>query len=243
MKLPVSEIFTSIQGEGLRVGIPSVFVRILGCDLRCWWCDTAYSSWNPEKGKTMTIPQIIHEIEKTLLSEVVITGGEPTLFPTQLRELARTLDKKGCFISIETAGHHYIPDLPLHLVTISYKLPSSHQLPLNTPPPPKWKQKPLPDDYLQSLKLWTDNYYTQIKFTALGYASYTEISQALDSLRMAHIPVDQLIKEHRVFIMPEGTTHEQLKQYSEEVALMCIQMGLRMSDRLHIRIWDNKRGH
>jgi len=72
----ISEIFHSIQGEGELTGIPSVFVRTSGCNLRCNWCDTMYASWQPE-GVEMSVDQIVAEVLNHPASHCVLTGGEP----------------------------------------------------------------------------------------------------------------------------------------------------------------------
>src|SRR3954452_1088468 len=97
----ISEIFYSIQGEGELTGVPSVFVRTSGCNLRCRWCDTMYASWEPE-GEVMSIAQIVGEVEKHPASHVVLTGGEP-MVAKELPELARVLRRSGKHITIETA--------------------------------------------------------------------------------------------------------------------------------------------
>ena len=74
----ISEIFYSIQGEGRLSGVPSVFIRTSGCNLRCVWCDTPYTSWSPD-GKEMGLDEILHAIESYPLDHVVLTGGEPLL--------------------------------------------------------------------------------------------------------------------------------------------------------------------
>src|ERR1017187_4409478 len=98
----ISEIFYSIQGEGELTGMPSVFVRTSGCNLRCNWCDTMYSSWEPV-GKKMTVSQILDEIEKHPTKYVVLTGGEPMIAP-DIHDLATQLREKGYHITIETAA-------------------------------------------------------------------------------------------------------------------------------------------
>src|SRR5688500_17416825 len=95
--MKVSEVFYSIQGEGKLVGIPSVFVRASGCNLRCSWCDTPYSSWEPE-GAEMGVQQIVAEVEKHGARHVVLTGGEPVIMP-DIEELAAALKEKGQHIT------------------------------------------------------------------------------------------------------------------------------------------------
>src|SRR5438874_721729 len=77
-RMKISEIFYSVQGEGALIGVPSVFVRTSGCNLRCVWCDTPYTSWNPE-GREMTLDQIVREVRAFGARHVVLTGGEPMM--------------------------------------------------------------------------------------------------------------------------------------------------------------------
>src|SRR5207253_11213749 len=78
--LKIAELFYSIQGEGSLVGVPSVFIRTSGCNLRCAWCDTPYTSWQPE-GSERTLDQILGEVKAQPARHVVVTGGEPMIAP------------------------------------------------------------------------------------------------------------------------------------------------------------------
>src|SRR5215475_11556483 len=98
----VAEIFYSIQGEGELTGVPSVFIRTSGCNLRCTWCDTKYASWTPE-GETLTIDALVAEVLRHPAAHVVLTGGEPMIAP-ELPDLAARLRAAGKHITIETAG-------------------------------------------------------------------------------------------------------------------------------------------
>jgi 7-carboxy-7-deazaguanine synthase len=118
----ISEIFYSIQGEGTLAGVPSVFVRVCGCNLRCTWCDTPYTSWEPE-GRDMTIAEIVAEAGAFAAKHVVVTGGEPMLFP-EVAELTRELKARGMHITIETAGTVDQP-VTCDLMSISPKLANS----------------------------------------------------------------------------------------------------------------------
>src|SRR3954467_15254765 len=98
----VSEIFYSLQGEGELTGVPSVFIRTSGCNLRCTWCDTKYSSWEPE-GENVSVDALVAQVRAYPVRHVVLPGGEPVM-ARELPELARHLHELGYHITIETAG-------------------------------------------------------------------------------------------------------------------------------------------
>src|SRR5690349_20327441 len=117
--MKIAEIFYSVQGEGALVGVPSVFVRTSGCNLRCVWCDTPYTSWQPE-GDERSVDSIVEEVNRHGAAHVVITGGEPMIAPG-VAELTRRLRQH---ITIETAGT-VAAEVHCDLMSISPKLESS----------------------------------------------------------------------------------------------------------------------
>src|SRR5438445_3592434 len=100
--MKLSELFFSLQGEGKLLGVPSVFVRTSGCNLRCIWCDTPYTSWAPE-GRDLCVEQILAEVQSYGAGHVVVTGGEPMIAP-EIVPFTRQLKEQGLHITIETAG-------------------------------------------------------------------------------------------------------------------------------------------
>src|SRR2546429_4473945 len=105
--MKICELFHSIQGEGKLAGVPSVFVRASGCNLRCVWCDTPYASWNPE-GDDVALEQIVARVGEFPCRHVVLTGGEPMIMP-EIGLLCDRLKERGHHITIETAATVFEP--------------------------------------------------------------------------------------------------------------------------------------
>src|SRR6202043_369064 len=103
--MKIAEIFYSIQGEGMLAGVPSVFVRTSGCNLRCVWCDTPYTSWAPE-GSEITVEEVLACVRKHPAKHAVVTGGEPMIAPG-IVELTKGIKQLGLHVTIETAGTVY----------------------------------------------------------------------------------------------------------------------------------------
>lgn len=120
--MKIAEIYRSRQGEGRLSGVPSIFVRTSGCNLRCWFCDTPFTSWNPE-GVDLPVDEVIGQITEWDCPHVVVTGGEPMLW-SELIPLTAELRKLGRHITIETAGTLYLP-VECDLMSISPKLSNS----------------------------------------------------------------------------------------------------------------------
>jgi 7-carboxy-7-deazaguanine synthase len=230
--LRVAESFVSIQGEGKLTGIPSWFVRLSGCNLRCAWCDTPYASWNPE-GPLRTIDDLAAEAARSGVFHAVITGGEPMIFPG-VEPLTRRLVQEGMHVTIETAGTVFRP-VNAQFMSISPKLANS------TPSEAKggarggWsarhEERRLNIPALQQL---IDSYPDhQLKFVVSGPRDFPEIESLLSQLR-GWLPTD-------VLLMPEGTAPPgpELKSL---VAAECIKRNWRYCTRLHIDLYGNKRG-
>src|SRR5438309_1907432 len=119
----ISELFYSIQGEGELTGVPSVFVRTSGCNLRCNWCDTMYASWEP-RGTEMSVNQIVAEVGNHHAQHCVLTGGEP-MIAKGIYELAQTLRAADQHITIETAATIPPDGIACDLASLSPKLSNS----------------------------------------------------------------------------------------------------------------------
>ncbi|HET9319772.1 MAG TPA: 7-carboxy-7-deazaguanine synthase QueE, partial [Bryobacteraceae bacterium] len=120
--MKIAEIFYSLQGEGSLIGVPSIFVRTSGCNLRCSWCDTPYTSWHPE-GTEFSLDEILGQVEAYPARYVVVTGGEPMIAP-EIVSLTERLRARGLHITIETAGTVFAP-VACDLMSISPKLANS----------------------------------------------------------------------------------------------------------------------
>lgn len=123
MALQITEIFFSIQGESTYSGLPCVFVRLTGCNLRCRWCDTEYSFYG---GRRMTQDEVLAEIRRYPTRLVELTGGEPLLQAKELAPLAQQLLAEGYTVLVETSGERDLNLLPSEVVRImDVKCPAS----------------------------------------------------------------------------------------------------------------------
>lgn len=228
----ISEIFYSIQGEGTLAGVPSVFIRTSGCNLRCTWCDTPYASWKPE-GAEMNREQIIAEVEKHPTRFVVVTGGEP-MIAKGMPELLSTLREKGKHITIETAGTVRPEGIACDLASISPKLANS--TPSTEATGTAWTEKHertrLQPDVLRA---WCEHYDYQLKF----------VISSDDDAREAEAIVEQVgiaIPSHKILLMPEGIDSATLQSRTPMLIEWCKRKGWRFSPRLHVEWFGNKRG-
>ena len=156
----IAEIFHSIQGEGLLAGVPSIFIRTSGCNLRCHWCDTPYASWKPE-GPEMSIEEILKKISEWNCHHIVLTGGEPMIAP-DLPELATALKKQKKHITIETAGTIPPNGIPCDLASLSPKLTNSTP---SAERDPAWAKKHEANRLQpEVISDWIRNYNFQLKF-------------------------------------------------------------------------------
>jgi len=223
----LSEIFYSLQGEGFLAGVPSVFIRLAGCPLRCKWCDTKYA-WDNEAGDDYSIKEILQAIRKAQSKFVVITGGEP-MINSDLPQLVQKLKDLGKHITIETAGIAYIPALPCDLMSISPKLSNS------TPTDPKLlKIHENSRLDLAVLRELIDNYKYQLKFVVDSEDDLSEIQQTVEETGNVDL--------EKVMLMPQAATRDELLAKSPMVARLCKRTGFTFCQRLQVLLWDNQNG-
>ena len=126
--LRITEIFYSLQGESNTVGLPTVFIRLTGCPLRCVYCDTAYAF---SGGKKITIDAVIVQAEQYGTRYITVTGGEPLAQPGCLELMTKLLDK-GYVVSLETSGALDVSEVDPRVVKVmDLKTPSSGELSRN----------------------------------------------------------------------------------------------------------------
>ena len=229
----ISEIFHSVQGEGLLLGVPSVFVRTSGCNLRCRWCDTPYASWHPE-GEEMTQEEIVRRVRSYDCPHVVLTGGEP-MVASGIRGLADSLHAEGLHITIETAGTLPPGGIACDLASLSPKLadstPSAEQAGAWSTRHEECRRQPA------VIREWLEGYPCQIKFVVSTVEQLPEIEELLNETGA----VTGFTRD-RVLLMPEGTDSEILRSRGPLLAELCMEHGFRFAPRLHIDLFGNTRG-
>ena len=228
----ISELFYSVQGEGLLSGVPSVFVRTSGCNLRCRWCDTPYASSEPE-GEQQTVEEIVARVREYPARHVVLTGGEPML-AKGIEDLAGMLKEAGYHITIETAGTIEPDGIACDLASLSPKLADST---LDAEQFGEGWSKRHEESRIQQevLNAWAVAYSCQFKFVVSDSGDMEEIEKILEAVTPRPEP-------GRVLLMPEGTSSATLQERSQMVAELCKETGYRFCPRLHIDLYGDTKG-
>jgi 7-carboxy-7-deazaguanine synthase len=224
----ISEVFYSVQGEGMLVGMPSVFVRTSGCNLRCAWCDTPYTSWQPE-GEELDLDQIMAAVRRLPARYAVVTGGEPMIAPG-IVPLTGRLREAGLHITVETAGTVFAP-VACDLMSISPKL--AHSTP-HAREGGRWAS--------QHERLRIQPEVLRRLMTAYPYQLKFVVAQPEDLDEIRALAAQLGAESSRVVLMPEGTNADLLRQRGAWMAEVCKQEGYRFSPRLHIELLGNRRG-
>ncbi len=216
-----AEIFYSIQGEGVSVGKPSIFIRLAGCNLACTWCDTAYS-WNGSvKAVYLSLEELVNKVLQYPCKHLVITGGEPLLQQKVLLRLGALLPEFS--FEIETNGTiEPLPELleRVEQINVSPKLGHS-----GNSMEKAWNPSAL-QALAQSGKAW-------FKFVV---SSESDIIHLLDEFE--HLGISR----SRILLMPQAKTRDELNSSRRQVVDWCLKYNVRFSDRLHISIWGDKKG-
>lgn len=229
VRLPIAEVFRSRQGEGRLTGTESAFVRVAGCNLRCRFCDTPYASWHPE-GEPLAVEEIAARVARLGSRHVVLTGGEPMLFPAVV-PLTAALHRGGCHITVETAGTVYRP-VACDLMSISPKLanstPAAHAHPQWAARHDRIRQAP------EVIARLTAEYDYQIKFVIDRPEDCAEVE--------AYLAGFPRIDRRRVMFMPQATDAAALAAKEAWLSVYCRDHALGYSGRKHIEWFGLKRG-
>jgi len=229
-KIKLCEVFKSIQGEGPNTGIPSVFVRFFGCNLQCSWCDTKYS-WHPDYAdfKTFNLDEVIKKIlDFEDFQNIVFTGGEPGLFQKEIKLIVDVLQKnfqkgdhkgvplqgKNITFELETNGSFEIQDDFWTTINISPKLKNSGN---------------------KNYEVKANN-FPKKTFWKFVIESEKDLSEILEIQKKYKIP------NNKIFLMPQAQTKKELEKKSQIILELCVKYNFRFSSRLHIWIYDNKKG-
>ena len=227
----ISETFYSLQGEGELTGVPSVFIRTSGCNLRCNWCDTPYASWNPE-GTERAVADLVAEVRATPARHVVLTGGEP-MIAKNIRDLAAALRGAGQHITIETAATVAPDGIACDLASMSPKLGNSAP---DSRLPDAWRARHEATRWNpDAVRAWVDGYSYQFKFVVSTPADVAEMEGLIGSL-------GRDVPRHKILLMPEAVSLEKMRERAAWLGELCKERGYRYAHRLHIELYGNKRG-
>ena len=230
--MKISELFFSIQGEGELTGVPSVFVRTSGCNLRCRWCDTKYASWKPE-GENVTINDLLDKVCSYPARHVVISGGEP-MIAKGIEEFTHLLKESGKHITIETAGTIAPNGIQCDLASLSPKLSDStpKEGDINKEWIDRHESKRLDYDILSE---WVNSYNFQLKFVVSKEEEIKEIQNVISRIEGKILP-------EKVLLMPEGVDPDTLRSRYDLLIDLCKENGYRLCNRLHIDLFGNTPG-
>jgi 7-carboxy-7-deazaguanine synthase len=245
--LPIVEIYTAVQSEGSRAGYPTVVIRTTGCTHRCYfgeggWCDSWYTSIHPEKGK-YTFNDIIKAYDDNPhISEMMLTGGSPSMHKKLVNELTHLANERDIFITMENEGSHFLPtDYPINLLSISPKF--SNSVPVLGVETPEGK---ITDERMIKQHNKFRLNYPAIK-ESISYHSDYHLKPVWDGKDQAALKeimdcIDQLnAPKDKVWFMPAGDTREALQKSYPVMFDWVRDNGYRLTWRPHIIAFEDQR--
>ena len=262
--LPIVELYTAVQSEGSRQGYPTIVIRTTGCTHRCFfgeggWCDSWYTSIHPEKGK-YNFQDIIDMYDKhPYISEMMLTGGSPTMHPKVVNELTNFANERGIVITMENEGSHYLEtDYPIGLLSISPKFSNSVPVVGAVTPQGKVVDEKMVKTHnrlrkntsaiAKSIAYHTDYHIKPVIDKDL--AILPEVEEFLEELAVElrgngykDLSLDEIraeLKDH-TWLMPAGDTRESLFESYPVVMNLSRDTGYKFTGRAHIMAFDTER--
>jgi 7-carboxy-7-deazaguanine synthase len=227
--MKIAEIFYSIQGEGRLTGVPSAFVRTSGCNLRCAWCDSDYTSWRSE-GEKYSVAEVLDRVAEFPTRHIVVTGGEPLIAP-EVEDLCAGLRERSYHITVETAATVFKP-VACDLASLSPKLANS------TPQQREGGRFAEMHDHVRLqfdvIRAFMKHSDYQLKFVVDQPQDVGEVLTILEKLPG--------VERTKVLLMPQGVTRAELEQRAVWLSELCKKHGFRYCPRLHIELYGNRRG-
>lgn len=253
--LPINELYVAVQGEGSRAGMPTIIIRTLGCTHRCWfgeaggYCDAWNNSWKLEKGK-YTFQDIINLYnENPQITEMMLTGGAPTMHPDIVFSLLQLCRDNGLFMTMETEGSHYLDFgndgykkryWDKLLVSLSPKFSNTipevgRETPWGTKITEKTVAKHNKDRLNEyAIRKWIENHQYHYKPVWDG-----EDEVVWNEIRLFAQKMN--IPRNKTWVMPAGDTRDKLIETYPKVIERCQEVGFNFSPRPHIIAFDNQR--
>lgn len=264
--LPIVEIYSAVQSEGSRAGYPTIVIRTTGCTHRCFfgeggWCDSFYTSIHPEKGKYCFEDIIKAYDENPHITEMMLTGGSPTMHPALVNELTHLAKERGLFITMETEGSHFLEtDYPINLLSISPKFSNSiPQLGVMTPGGKETDERMIRQHNKLRLNIdaiaksieYHDDFHIKPVWDGHDVGTLIEIKKFLDELADKlldlaygyHSPesfIKTMLKD-KTWFMPAGDSREALFKSYPKVFDWVRDNGYKMTWRPHIIAFEDQR--
>lgn len=207
----IHEIFESIQGEGIWLGMPSHFIRVAGCNLRCRWCDTVRAR-SMRDSVEWSVDELVQRALVASMQHVVITGGEPTQYAEELKDLCKELRRAGKTVTVESNATRFV-HCAAHLMSLS---PKAHA----------WREDVLKEYVRRSERV-------QVKLVA---GSVQEAKRLYERVTGLGIPNEQ------IFVMPRARTRGEHLLLANELIPWCMARGVRVGVRAQTLLWNNAAG-
>lgn len=269
--LPVLELYTAVQSEGSRAGYPTIVIRTTGCTHRCFfgeggWCDSWYTSIHPEKG-TFTFNDIIKMYdENPHITEMMLTGGSPTMHPSLVNELTHFANERRIHITIETEGSHFIAtDYPINLISLSPKFSNSVPVLGTITPQGKITTQRMIDQHnrfrsnykaMAQMISYHSNFHIK-PVVDKDLSIIPEFEQFLNTLAvelqqlegiedsyfnlMSLSEIERILKDS-TWMMPAGDTRTALQESYGPVMNYCRDNGYKFTPRPHVIAFNDQRG-